>query len=304
MFRKRQKKHFPEGTFIPTPARICAIIQLCLAFTVLLWNLSEPFAGELFAVKSHLLLYQDVMGIPSHEAISTEKQARLAQNAALFQELPAKQRQPLTAAMQAIQTELQRSFFDKLTRAMHILAFEMPPFEQAWLLFSLLIPILLLKRVEGASAAVWLLPLLTACYALDNRMYGVPHAPHGEAHLYPSEKILIEEYLNAPLSPDIFTQQAELQQAWQLYLIKAWTKQTPSQDPDIFKSQAAQGEFAFNVMRLQQRPPVKTQPTKPHNDKSQEPLWLLAFYLFWNTYFAYTAWKLNASEPKVEKQTT
>ena len=63
MFRKRTKKIYPPGTFIPTPARVCAIIQLCVAFTVLIWNMATPFAGELFNVKSKMILYHDVMGI-------------------------------------------------------------------------------------------------------------------------------------------------------------------------------------------------------------------------------------------------
>jgi len=288
MFRKREKKTFPPGTFIPTPARVCAIIQLCLAFTIILWHMAQPFSGELFGVKSNLLLYQDVMGIPSHDNPTEEKLSRLKHNHERFQALPSIQKQEIATGYQAVQKELQRTFLDKFIQSWHVLAFEIPAFEQAWLFFSVIISILLLKRVEGAAFAVWLLPLLTALYAFDSRWEGVSSS-HSEAHLYPTELILVTEYLDKPLSDNIFEQKDELQKAWQLYLIKDWAKQEPADDPTEQKLQAEQGEFAFNIMRIEWR-----SHNKPDNHPGKtpyEPLWVLTLYLFWNTYFAYTAWR-------------
>lgn len=287
MFRKRTKRTFPPGTFIPTPSRVCAIIQLCLAFTVLLWNLAEPFAGEIFTYKSQLLLYQDVMGIPSASLPpSEEKKERLTRNADRFHQLPKKTQQELQKGLRQVEKNLNRSFIDKLNRSLHILFYEMPTFEKAWLILSLIIPILLLKRVEGAALAVWLLPMVTACYAIDNRIQGLPNTQTAEEALYPSEKILVENYLPEPLNTNIFEQRDQLLKAWQLYLVTEWAGESPSSDPAILAKQAESGEYAFNTLRLQkmfssprQHPPLL------------EPLWLLALYFFWNVYFAYTAWK-------------
>ncbi len=283
------KKTFPPGTFIPTAARVCAIIQLCLVFSIFLWNAAQPFTSELFTLKSQLLLYQDVLGIPAQPDLPTDKQTRLAHNAADFRQLPEKQKLALLANYAALEVQLQRTFLDKFTRSVHILIMEIPPFELAWLVFSAVIAIMLLKRVEGAAQAVWLLPLLAALYAFDSRWQGTP-PPQGEVHLYPTEQVLVDDYLKQPLSANIFEQQSQLQEAWKLYLVDAWAQQTPSTDPMLFEQQAQQGEFAFNVMRLENRPSMVSQARVP-GKTPLEPLWLLSLYLFWNTYFAYTAWK-------------
>lgn len=226
------------------------------------------------------------MGIPSHDNMSAEKRDRLERNRERFEALPPADKQVLLAGLEKAQTNLKRTFFDKLTRSVHIVAFEIPPFEQAWLLLSFIIPILLLKKVSGAAQAVWLLPLLAGLYALDNRLYGLPSSSFGEAHLYPTEQVLVE-YLKEPLEANIFQQREQLLRGWQLYLINQWTGATPSTDPAVFGQQAETGEFAFNVMRLQR---VASTSPPSHRPYLQEPLWLLALYFFWNCYFAYTAW--------------
>ena len=168
MFRQRVKKDYPADTFIPRPARICAIIQLCLAFSVLLWNISEPFIGEIFTLKSKLLLYHDVMGIPSpNQGIHKE---RLIRNAERFKVLSKQMQEQVAKNSQFLQKQLQRSFWDKLKSVAILFAYKISPFELAWIFFSIVIVIMLLKKVEGASQAVWLLPILVACYAADNRL--------------------------------------------------------------------------------------------------------------------------------------
>ena len=291
MFRKRVKKSYPPGTFIPTPARICAILQLCIAFTMILWYVSQPFVGEIFTTKSRLLFYQDVMGIPSHDNLSPDKLARLARNAERFHALPLAQQSQLKEQYDFIEQQLQRSFWSKLVSIVNIFVYQLSLYEPLWLVLSLIIPILLLKRIEGAAQAVWLLPLLAALYAADNRWHGHPAAPSAESRLFPSELQLIQEYSTGTLSANVLEQQTQLMDAWNRYLIIDWAKQTPSTNPTTFIQQAEEGEFAFTLARIERRWEIA-----PSKHETQQPLALLALYFFWNAYFAYTAWKHTRRE--------
>ena len=289
MFRKRQKKYFPPDTFIPKPARICAIIQLCLAFSVLLWNASEPFVGEIFTLKSRLLFYQDVMGIPAKDNISIEKVERLNRNADRFKSLPNQTKNQLVDNYQVIQKQLQRSFLDKITSVISLFAHRISPYELAWIFFSIVISILLLKRIEGAAQAVWLLPLLAAAYAVDSRWYGTSDQLSLESRLFPSEKELIENYIKEQLSHDVFVQQEQLLNGWKRYLIVKWGHQHPSEDHMIFEKQTEDAEFNFTLARLELRSKQKDFFILEKN-QSIPSYPLLILYFFWNTYFAYTAW--------------
>lgn len=282
MFRRRQKRNFPPGTFIPTPARICAIIQLCIAFSLILWDLSEPFTGELFRQKSKALLYEEVMGIAPAENPSQEQRELSERNALRFQRMPEEKRAHIIEGYKKLKIEKTTSFLNKFQRAVASLFFEIPLFERAWLLFSIILPILLLKRTEGASAALWILPLLTFCYSVDNQMHGKPYESQ-EAQLFPSEKKIIEEYLETPLSRDIFEQQEQLKEGWQLYLIREWTGQEPSNSLPEFKQQVEQGSFAFTVERMEKR---LLDDSKASPFQKKNPL-LLFLYLFWNLSFAF-----------------
>lgn len=281
----RQRKQFPPGTFIPTPARVCAIVQLCIVFTIVLWHMSQPFMGDIFTVKSKLLLYHDVIGIAPAEQISEAKKERLERNAKRFETLSEVDKREILDNFHHTQDRLQRSFFNKLFRAFENL-FYLPVFEQAWLVLSLLISILLMKRVQGSQQAVWLLPLLTLCFAIDNRWNGMPATFSEEEKLFPSEKVIVEDYLKQPLSDNIFDQQEQLKRGWNLYLVKEWTSYTPSEKLNLFHLQAEEGEFFFNLERLKTHVQKKI-PKSP----IQQPYWLLFLYLFWNLFFTCTIWK-------------
>lgn len=290
MFRKR-KTNFPPGTFIPTPARTCAIIQLCLAFSALFWNASQPFAGEIFTLKSRLLLYQDVMGISTANAtspLSNEKTEHLARNAKRFQALPKKTRELLLDHFHSLKRQLQRPFFDKVIAVVDLFAYRLSPYELAWMFFSIVLPILLLKRVEGAREALWLIPLLVALYAFDSQFFAKSDQHSLESRLFPSETELIENHLNEPLSEEILEQHQQLKLGWERYLIANWLNQPPSEDSLTFARQVEEGGFHFTLARLKAEPkPSALTPFK--NAPPSFPL--LVLYFFWNTYFAYTAWK-------------
>lgn len=282
MFRKRMKKEFPPGTFIPLPARVAAIIQLCLAFSFLLWLISQPFMGDLFRVKSQMLVYQDVMGINPY---SNEKTERLERNALLFSHLPLAQKENLLEKYAALQKELNQTFFQKMQKLIRIFTIERSPFELAWILLSIFIPVLLLKRVEGAANAAWLLPALALLFLFDNQFHGIKEI-EPEKDIFPSEQVIIRNYLEEPLSHDVLIQKTQLTRGWNLYLIRNWTQATASKNPFIFQQQAEEGEFWFNVKRLSFfNLSVSNSPVK-------KSLYVLCLYFVWNLFFA---WLVNRS---------
>lgn len=265
MFYKKVRKTFPPGTFIPTPARLAAIVQLCLAFTLLAWQGSLPFMGELFATKYKLLVYQHLMG------------KKIDGHATRFASLPEKTQ--ILKEYELLQRDLETSFLAKIKRAVTGL-WNLPLFEKAWIFFAILLPILLLKRVEGAAQIVWILPILALAYGLDNRIHGLAPRKTAEERLFPSEERILQNYVGAPLKPSIIEQQKQLQLGWQTYLIKEWAKEEPSQDEQQFLHQAEKGDFAFNLARIKAlKEPRSLRP-------KQEPISLLALYLFWNLSFA------------------
>jgi hypothetical protein len=276
MFRKREKKVFPPGTFIPTPARIAAILHLCLAFSLLLWIMSQPFMGDLFAVKSELVLYDAV----------------LAQEE-LVRQLPLEEAQWLREQYEALKAQLQIPFFDKLKMMWNLLLVKTPPLELAWLFFSILISLLLLLRYEGAAQACWLLPIIVFAYSWDNQ-WNASKAPKAlDYALFPSEEMIIRDYLDTPLSPKISEQKEALTRGWKRYLIENWARETPSNDLHITSKQLEKGEFAFTMARIKARAQNKILAIDavPY----RQSLWILALYLFWNCFFASVAMRFLIS---------
>lgn len=281
MFRKQAKKEFPPGTFIPTPARVAVIIQLCLAFSLLLWEFSEPFMGDLFRIKSQLLLYHDVMGIKIVDNTTQEHIERLQRNAERFENLPKNEKYLLIEKQAALQEKLNSSFSQKIERLIKLFAHEISAYEQAWILFSITLCLLLLKRFENAQHAVWILPTLALLFLWDNQMYAHGSNLEVENSFYPSEKEIVQNYLRAPLEVDILKQREQLLLGWNLYLIKKWTQEPPHADPIIFHQQAEKGEFLFNVMRLlKMKNPI-------HDVQKKTPFFILFLYLVWNLFFTW-----------------
>lgn len=297
MFKKRERKQYPPGTFIPTRARVATIIQLSLAFMVIAWNFAQPFMKELFDYKSQLLLYQDAMGISSAAtAGDASKQGRLTRNAERFRILPSKLQRQIIGEFELLKELSQRTFFAKLQRSIHILLNEIPPFEQAWLLLSMIIPVLLLKRVEGATQAIWLLPLLTLLYAYDNYFFGLNPSTPAESRLFPTENEIVYGYLDEPLSANIFEQREQLLWGWKRYLIKEWTGHNEALFSPEFDLQAEEGEHAFNLARIAALSKSTAKPVLQHPVR-ELPI-LLALYLFWNFFFAFSVWKQISNESR------
>lgn len=254
--------------FIAKPARLMAILQLCIAFSALLFYLSQPFMGQLFEAKSRLLLWDFVLDHPQRGTLSSSDARKLE------------------SARASAQAKIAMPFTQRAGKSLEILAFGIPPFEQAWLLLSLIVPILLLKRVEGARAALWLIPLCVLCYAMSNRIGGVDPSPSPDHHLYPTESYLAEHILHEPIQGSLVEQQNLLKKGWESYLINEWLEERPSVDPEVYSLQLAKGEWAFQHARAMSFIDAthSTQPTR-------QSLWLLGLFIFWNTLFAGVCFK-------------
>lgn len=266
MFRKkRQKPHFPPGTFIPTRLRVLAIIQLCLAFSIICYNLGTPFLGEVFEVKELQALYRSIVESP------------------LFAELDGIIQRKFIELYRAHLAQGHSNFSQKILAGFTLLCLDMPPFKMAWLFFSVVIPLLLLKKVEGAARAVWLLPLVTLFYCLDNQYFYAERPAQQEQWLFPSEFYLTERYLKTPLSPVISKQLEELRAAWDRYLITEWANEVPVSESAAYRKQVEKGAFQFNLARFKAKQYDRTQ--LPRYEWRLSPFLLLLF-LAWNLCFA------------------
>ena len=194
--------------------------------------------GELFSTKAKLLVYQHVMG------------KKVEGHAVRFAQLPQGLREQIIRDYDILQKRLDVGFIEKIGHAVEGL-WQLPLFEKAWIFFAVLIPILLLKHVDGALQLVWILPLLAFAYAVENRWQGAPKEMTLEEKLFPSETTLLQEILGEPLDKSLVKQQLQLERGWQLYLVKEWAKEIPLENQEMFKQQVERGDFAFNLTRLQ-----------------------------------------------------
>lgn len=288
MFRKRVRREFPPGTFIAMPKRIVAILQLCFAFTAICAAMSAPFLGELFTHKSQMLLYQNVMGSSVlAEKLGVSNEGHFQRNATRFVALPEAQRLQIIHDHDALQTKAEKPFLDKFGESFRILCWELPPFERAWILLAVLIPILLLLRRDGAAKAAWLLPIVAALYSFDNFSNGKMAKPSPDAALFPTEQVILRDYLQEPLSESILEQQKQLTKGWHLYLIKNWARQEPSDDHNVFSQQVEEGEYAFNVARLGI---LSKEVHEKGSFYQRRHLLLLILFPIWNLFFV---WVVN-----------
>jgi len=261
------KRYFPPETFISKPLRVLAIVHLCVVFSYLLWVGGYPFMGELFSVKSRKLVYERVMKDERYEGISEIEKVGIERG---YMEL---------------QGSMGTSFWTKLSMSLRIICWELPLFVKLWVVLSVVIPIFILMRIEGAVQAVWLLPVLAGLYAGDNHWYGGDPVVTEEMRLFPSEEKLVNKYLDGQLSNHIFEQEKQLKGAWNRYLVEEWANEEPSSDPIYYSRQRADGDFAFQVARIgaMRRDGL---PELGVLFRRKEPLVLYIVYFVWNLLFA------------------
>ena len=253
MFRKRVKKEYPAGTFIATPARIMAILQLCLVFTVFCWQLSKPFMADLYQVKSKMAVFDFVL----------KDQER-------FKLLPEAKKEEIFVQYKKLENQLATPYFTKLIGSMESL-FQLSPTFLVWLVLGTIVPIMLLKKVDGARQLVWLMAFVALAYCFENRFFESPKQLTPEEQLFPSEALIVKEYLEEPFSDDVFVQHEQLQRGWDNYLDRMWGQ----------GQGASNGLYAFNVER------ALTLGSQTEPARSQHSLLVLGMFLFWNLSFAF-----------------
>lgn len=256
---------------IPTFKRLCAIIQLCLAFSLLLWYAAQPFMGEYFTLRSKMLLYEYVMGVSQSDSSQPSR----------FQTLPADHQAYLLRDYAKLHHQAHRSTFTKIWAGLEGLLVKISLFEMSWLLFSIVICILFLLQKEGAAQAVWLLPLIILSYAVDNRLNGHSASPSSDLILFPTETAIVHDYLKEPLSSNWLIQYKQLKKGWESYLIQRWTTQQVEKDQPEWEQAVEEGLFNFTLARLEHLHlhPVQDGLGALHAKTSD--FWL-GFYLVWN----------------------
>ena len=275
-------KTFPPGTFIPTSQRLMAIGQLCLAFSLLIWYMAQPFMGEYFALRSRMLLYEYAMGTSDILKARPGQEAKLERQAQNFKQLPVGEKQLLEEDYQNLQNYAKRPPLKKIEEGFRLFVRDIPPFEQAWIFFSIVIAILILLKKEGAKQAAWILPLIVMAYAVDNQLTGIPQSASPDYHLFPKEELIVQNYLTEPLSPILLEQKEQLEKGWNRYLIDNWSSNQTQNEND----QPETAEFNFTVARLNL---LHSQPRSEWLHVFHEKLGLfpLFLYLLWNGLFAW-----------------
>lgn len=282
--RHKKAKIFPPGTFIPTPQRVLAIIQLCLAFSFICWYAVQPFMGEYFSLRSRSLIYEYAMGTSEMLKKKSDQLPKMDRQIKRFAALPFPDKQLILDDYQDLQKHAQRSSWIKIADGIRVLFVGIPSFELAWLFFSALISILILLKVEGAKQAAWLIPLITFAYAIDNHTSGRPVQSNPDFILFPSEEVIVKDYLKQPLYGTPNEQQIQLKKGWEQYLVTNWFPKTKS--VTNVDQQIEEAEFAFTVARLKHLH-GQARSTWLNNFHVKESPILLAFYVIWNLFFAW-----------------
>jgi hypothetical protein len=187
---------------------------------------------------------------------------------------------------------LQRTFVDKLLSEPAQFG-GLSPYEAVWMALGVIVPILLLKKVEGAVQAAWLLPLVVALYAIDTKVWGPENKGPADAALFPTEAELLVQEGGAGVDLDPFEQRELLLRGWQKYLAEKWAGGVLTGSAEQLVRLAEEGEFHFNVARLGLLA-EKGDLSRVLSPRGASPgLPVLVLYFFWNVYFAYTVTRLT-----------
>lgn len=283
--QRKTRSQIPESAFIPKPARIMAILQLCLAFTIICWLGSWPFMGEMLEHKRELFLFQTVMGggdlvLRTYES-QPETLDKLKRNHDRFVKMDALERESIVASYnKTLSDESESSFLVKVKGGLENILLQSSPWLRAWILFAVISSILLLKKSPGAPFAIWILPLLACMFWIESHQAPISISP--DEALYPTENYLIATYGNGVLSLPIREQHAQLTSAWERYLAIEWSG----------SNDAEEGEWKFQLARLNAH-------LSNEKDRESPPSGLiLCLFFIWNCCLAGICyrWKTPSAE--------
>lgn len=265
---------------MPKRVRVCAIFQLCFTSSWILLLFLAPFTGDYWNTRASLLLYETVTGIGEGRFIPQEKLLRHQER---FRELPAFIQTRVLDGYRHLEQEAQLPVRRQLERAFRLLTHQEAPFLQIWLLAGMILPVLLLLRKEGSVQAIWLLPVIAACYVLSHSFYSSANPPAADAALFPTEETLREfEDPTAYYSSEY----ARMQHAWNRYLMMHWSPEGRTE------SSLEDAEYQFTLARVQAKM-AYAQSEIGRDAASRLPFpqrssLFLGFFLLWHLFFAYT----------------
>ncbi len=240
--------------------RILTIIHLCLAFWFLTWALLQPWTGEHFAKRSLQSLYEYVLQDPHFEEFAQLEKEEAASIQEGYRELMNWKGTPVKTL---------------IVRGVWLLTSASSLYASLWLWISLVICVCLLFSIRGAAQAVWILPLITLLFSVENQQSGVQQYPP-DAALFPSEQYLQTHYMDASFGSSLLAQQEQLQAALNRYYAKEWSS---TGDPEA-------GVYRFQVARLQKWKAVPLAEISPLPVRERLGFEWIVFYCLWNTVFA------------------
>lgn len=231
---------------IPKSWRIVCIIQLCFAFTTLLWILGTPFTDELYKNKKALTSITWLTDLESNQ----------------YQNLTSPQKAKLEQIHNSALKAMQTTFLQKSAKSVESLFRQTPISKLTWLTLAFLLPLLVMKQVDGGRELFWLFPLLSLLYIWQVAPMKQPES------LIPEESYLEQRYLSAPISGTVTEQREQLEEAWKNYVIAEWSQRGESKDEKF-----ANGMYHFvfeSTVREWEAPPAKP------------GIFTVAGYLVWN----------------------
>jgi hypothetical protein len=239
--------------------------------------------GEYFTLRTRMLLYEYLMGTSDILKVRTGQQEKLARQAQRFKHLALKDQYLLTEDYQRLQSYAKRSTLKKIEDGFLFLFRDIPPFEQAWIYFSIVIAIFILLKKEGAKQAAWLLPFIVLAYAIDNQLTGKFYSPSPDYSLFPTEEMIVQNYLAEPLATAPLQQKEQLEMGWKQYLIEKWSSGIKENENEQYED----GEFNFTFARLTL---LHGQPRSEwlHTFHTKLGLVTLFMYFLWNGLFAWS----------------
>jgi uncharacterized membrane protein YqaE (UPF0057 family) len=188
----------------------------------------------------------------------------------------------------------QPTFIAQTLESFYLLFFEVPLFEKMWIVFSIILPVMALKKREGIQQAIWILPLLTMIYCIDNQKYGMSQREPADRKLFPSEKELLGRYIKEPFQENILSQHKQLREGWEYYLIENWAKEEPSLDKNARKAQVQRADLEFSLARLRLSP--LHMPSFREIFYKRQSLGFLVMYMIWNIL---VAWQVSRKEKHI-----
>jgi hypothetical protein len=190
--------------------KLIQILYLSVACSLLMWILGSPFVNETLSLRTNENLYMNITGNPTliESALTDKDVERISEAATFWNAIPLLDREELTNHYYRIK-ENTLSFPQKLKNCFQLFL-SFPLTWQCWLIWSLIIPVLMLLRKPGMKLPLILLGLLGIATLFQP-------AQHTERNHYPKESDLYP-FLDKPLSSSILEQKSQLEMAFDKYL--------------------------------------------------------------------------------------